>query len=180
MAAAALRIANRARNGKNVAPLFGAETRGDQRPAAPRRLDHQRCQAEPADDAIALGEAFRGRRRTRWKLGNDQALLEDCGGEVAVARGINAIESGGGDGDSVTAGLQGAAMRRAVDAERKTAGNDETAGREFGGELGCSQGASRGAAPAADDRDLRLLEQSQLAAGVEQQRVVALLTNYQL
>ena len=64
--------------------------------AADSGLDHQRAEAEAADNPVAAREIFTARRSAGGKLGNQRTIGDDACSQFAVLRGVDSIQSGGG------------------------------------------------------------------------------------
>ncbi|MNK81128.1 hypothetical protein D3C87_1008680 [compost metagenome] len=122
MAAARLRRVDRARDREHFLALLRREPRGDERARRQRSLDHQRAARQARDEAVALGKVLRERRRAQRQLAHDQPLQRDAVRQVAVPRGVHAVQAGAdhrhrGEHRGVAGRVERAQVRRAVDAE---------------------------------------------------------------
>src|SRR5690606_10642786 len=116
VAAARQRVVYRARNGEDLAALLGGQPGRDQRPAAARRLDHQRAQARAADQAVARGKMPAPGRHAEREFRGHHAGGGDTLGERRVGGRVDRVEPVTQPGDRGAASRQRAFVRRAVDA----------------------------------------------------------------
>src|SRR6184192_1137546 len=144
------------RDAEHLASLLARHARRDQRAAALRRLNHNDAEAKAADDAIAHRKPTRQRQRPVLGLGDNGARRGDRLRQLRVLGRIDPVQSRCHDGDRWTPPLQGAPVRRGIDATGQPAdhhhpGIGQVARQAVGGAP-----AVRGRVPRADDRDHRL------------------------
>src|SRR4029077_12805725 len=72
------------RDRKHLASLFRREARGDEGAAMACGLDHQRAEAEAADDAVASREVLTPRRGARRKFRHQRTADADAVGKQRV------------------------------------------------------------------------------------------------
>ena len=160
--AARERIVDRARNREHLAAMVHGLPRGDQRAAAPRRLDDERAERQARDDAIALREEQLLGLDAGRVFRHEQAACRDVGRELRVRAGKHDVDTAAEYGDGAPKRRQRPAMACAVDARREPARDRQAALAEIACELlrGFSA-AGRGAATT-DDRELRRRQQLEL------------------
>src|SRR5690348_9573280 len=90
--------------------------------------------------------------------------------ELAVTRGINAIESGPAYRHGGRLRVERAAMGRAIDAKRKAAGDDEPCARQCVGELPRIFQSRRRWVARTDDSQLRTRKTRAIADNIQRQR----------
>ena len=171
MAAAGPGMMDGAGQGEHLAALLGGQTRGDQRTAGGAGLHHQGTQTETADDPVAPREVGRLRRAVQRQFRDQRATLgQQAPGETQVPARIELPQAGAQHGDRAAAGLQGALMRRAIDAQRQATGDAEAGrGQAVGEPPGIVQPLGTGLATA-DQGQLRPFEQLDLSFDEQQRR----------
>ena len=78
-------------------PCSSAEARRGERAALQGRLDDEHAARQPADDPVAPRKVRRDRRRAQRELRHEDAARGDFAREVAVGRGIDAVQPGAHD-----------------------------------------------------------------------------------
>src|SRR4051812_38935419 len=106
---------DRAGNREYVAPLFTGKAGGDERTRRQRRFDHQYATHHSAQQPIAARKIFLEWRRSRRIFRKKRAAYRDRAGKLAMARRIDAIESGSNDRNCRRVVREGARMRGRVD-----------------------------------------------------------------
>ena len=138
MAAAALRRIDAAGNRIDFTALAECHLSGDQRAAAPCRLNDEHPLRESADDAVARREEHGQRLRPGGILGEDcPARRSDLRQQAAVLGRIDNIHAAAENRNSPSA-AQCTAMRTRVDPARRTADNGDSRCREMLRKLECS------------------------------------------
>src|SRR5690606_22493931 len=119
MTAARTGVMNGAGYGVDLASLLGSQPCGDQRSTGWACLDDQHAEGKPADDSVATRKVRRLRRAIERKLGYQRpAAFDDPAGQVDMSRRVQPLQPRAQYRDGVPAGLQGALVRGAVDAQR--------------------------------------------------------------
>ena len=134
MAAPRQRTLNRARNGEYLAALFTGQACRDQGAAAARRLHHHDTEAESADEPVTPGKMPRQRRGAGGELGYQRAVLRHLPGQAAVDARINDVQAVGRHRQGAPAAGHGAPVAGSVDAQRKPAGDHQSAASQLGAE----------------------------------------------
>src|SRR5262245_47060706 len=86
-------IVDRARDRKHLAAVVSCGPRSDQRAAVSRRLDHERAESKPRDDAVALREVKLVRLRAGRVLRHEQSALRDLAREREMRSWINDVDA---------------------------------------------------------------------------------------
>ncbi len=145
---------------------------GDERAAVERRLDDDRERRNGGENPIPIRERSLVRMRARRKLRHHQSASDDLAVQRDVRTWIGNVGACAEDGDRRAARLQRGMMRRGVDPECHSADDARAGARERGRELARDSFAVSCRAPRADDRDERLVEQTQIADPPEPRRWV--------
>jgi hypothetical protein len=90
-------------------------------------------------------------------------VFRDFMRQLAMARRIHAVEAGARHRDGFAVGLERAAMRRTVDAERQSTGDDQSRAGQTSGKSARVFPAHGGGIAAADDGQLRTRQQPAIA-----------------
>ncbi len=155
---------------EHVDALVCGVARRDQRSAALARLDHDQCAREPADQPVAQREERGERRDAERELADDRAALHDPLGELAVRRGIDAVDPARLHRDSAPARGERRLVSRRVDAECQPGDDHHTRGRELPRHAPRHLDPVRRRCAAADDRHRGLRERVEIAAHREHGR----------
>src|SRR6266567_4374821 len=146
------RRVNGSGDGKDVAPLLGGKSRGDERAAGKRRFDDEHTAREPADHPVSAWKVRRKRRRTEGEFGKDAAVVRQMRLQITVCRRVNPIEPRSYDGDTAPEAAQATAVRAGVDPQCKPAYDRESSGGERGRERFGVLDALRRRVAASDNR----------------------------
>ena len=148
-------------NSEDFATLFHRMAGRVQGAARAGGLDNDHAERQAADNAVPLRKQAGDRLLVEWRLADDGAAFGNLCRQLLVLGRIDLGQSGGGDRDRPTAGLERAAMRGSIDAARQAADHrDPRAGQARGEPLGLLP-AIDGTTPRADDGH------GQLVAGFE-------------
>jgi hypothetical protein len=172
MTPACQRIVDRAGNREHFAALVGRQSGGDQRAAAHCRLDDQRTQRQPADDAIAPREVHRQRRRAERKFADECTACSDRFGERAVRGRVVDIQSGATHGNGDAFSIERTSMSCSVDAGRQPARDREPAASEMRREARGVVATARSGIARADDCQLRQRQSTGIAAHEQPDRCI--------
>jgi len=128
------------------------KARGDETAAVHVRLDHDHRADQRSHDAVTLREALAIRRPPERELAEHPAALPHPGPQRTPLRRVGQVEAVAEHRDRPAVGVEGALMRRGVDAPRQAAHDPPARGRELTREPPGQARAVGGAMPRTDDR----------------------------
>jgi hypothetical protein len=123
MAASGHGIVNRTRYSKHIATLFYREAGSDERPAALGGFQYHNAHTHATDNTIAPWKVTRERRRPRWKLRHQRAVVLYLLRQRLMALWIDAVQPVTGNRDRDPLTRYGARMTGRVDTESEATRN---------------------------------------------------------
>ena len=123
------RVERRSRHCKNLAVLFGGETRGDQRARFLRRLDHQNAARHARYDAVAAREMSRLGLGAQGHFRQGRAAINDALIDVGIFLRVDDIRAAGQN--RRRAAIDCALVGGPVDAPRHARYNQITLGADI-------------------------------------------------
>ena len=142
VAAAGQWIMDRTGEREYLAALLGGESRCNQRAAAASRFDHQRSEAQAADQPVALGKVPTFGRCTQRVFTHQRPVSRDGVCEIAVDSRVHAVDAGAEKCDRLTARIECALVCGSVDTLSQSANDGEAAAGQVLREVVCVAAAA--------------------------------------
>src|SRR5205814_67679 len=148
-------------------PLFRGEPSGNEGTAVDGRFHHQAGACQTAQDAVTPWKVAGKWWRSQGELGEQQPILRNGMGDIAVTGRINAIQARADHGDRAARATQGAFMSRRVYAQRQSTNYGYPRVRQRLRKRCCRQLPLGCGVTASHDGDRWTRQQLQAALGVE-------------